>query len=124
MNATTAVCPVCGAPLKWGGRITLPEEDERAGQPALYFSWVCGHSALLPLDEGDSERARAVAAGHPPRECGAGDHDEPYAYRPPTAETPGPFGARGYARLLLLRGRAQDGAFADDGIGGLGAHAA
>jgi hypothetical protein len=115
MNATTATCPMCGAPLKWGGQITMPEEDPRAGQPALFFFWLCGHNAAVPLDTENERRLQAVAIGHPARECGAADHDQPYRYRAPTADRPLPFGYREYARLLVLRGRAQDGAFADDG---------
>jgi hypothetical protein len=115
MNATTATCPICGAPLKWGGQITMPEEDPNAGQPALFFSWLCGHNAVLPLDGDGLRRLGAIKAGHPARECGGGDHDQPYRYLEPSAEHTIPFSQREYARLLLLRGRAQDGAFADDG---------
>lgn len=121
MNATTTTCPVCGAPLKWGGPITLPEEDPRAGESALFFSWLCGHNALLPIDHAGLRRLDVVRAGHPPRECGGGDHDQPYRYTAPTAEWSLPFSRREYARLLVLRGRAQDGAFSDDGYPGMAA---
>lgn len=124
-NTTTASCPVCGAPLKWGGQITMPEEDPRAGQPALYFAWRCGHEALLPIEEDAARRlevvARGLAKGHPIHECGAGDHDVPYRYRGPSADHPGPFSPAEYARLLCLRGRAQDGAFGADGYAGVAA---
>ena len=97
----------------------MPEEDPRAGQPALFFSWLCGHNAVLTLDPENDRRLLAVAAGHPARECGAADHDQPYQYRAPSADRPVPFGHSEYARLLVLRGRAQDGAFAADGCPGL-----
>lgn len=46
---------------------------------------------------------------------GAADHDRSYVFgRPPRALAPFPFTPRQFARLLLLRGRIQDGAFADD----------
>jgi len=126
-DTTTASCPVCGAPLRWRGPITMPEEDPRAGEPALYFAWRCGHDALLPIDEDGARRLAAVTRGlvngHPIHECAAADHDEPYRYAAPSADRPGPFGRREYARLLCLRGRAQDGAFAADGYAGLAASA-
>lgn len=115
MNTALMICPVCGAPLKWGGPITLPEEDERAGEMALFFSWLCGHQALLPYRK---HKAAETPPGRPAHECGAGDHDVPYQYVMPTAENTAPFDERTYARLLRLRGRAQDGAFADDGYPG------
>jgi hypothetical protein len=41
---------------------------------------------------------------------GAGDHDQQYCFgRRPRAVSPYPFNTRQYARLLLLRGRLQDG---------------
>jgi hypothetical protein len=48
---------------------------------------------------------------------GAGDHDQPYRFgRRPSANVPYPFSTRQYMRLLVLRGRVQDGLFgADDG---------
>jgi hypothetical protein len=46
---------------------------------------------------------------------GAGDHDQPYHFgRRPRAIAPWPFTERQYARLLILRGHAVDGNFADD----------
>ncbi len=40
------------------------------------------------------------------------DHDQPYRFgRRPNASAPYPFSTRQYARLLVLRGRVQDGAF-------------
>ena len=47
--------------------------------------------------------------------AGAGDHDQPYRFgcRPRTA-APFPFSEREYARLLILRGRLQDGLFGRD----------
>jgi hypothetical protein len=46
---------------------------------------------------------------------GAGDHDLPYSFglRPSTAWTY-PFSSRQFARLLVLRGRVQDGEFIGD----------
>lgn len=46
---------------------------------------------------------------------GAGDHDEPYRFglRPSVASTY-PFSSIQFARLLVLRGRAQDGEFDTD----------
>ena len=46
---------------------------------------------------------------------GAGDHDLPYrfGYRPST-RSPYPFHPAEFCRLLILRGRIQDGEFADD----------
>ena len=41
---------------------------------------------------------------------GAGDHDQPYRFGwRPRASVPYPFNTRQYARLLVLRGRVQDG---------------
>jgi hypothetical protein len=41
---------------------------------------------------------------------GAGDHDQPYTYgHRPTCAWTCPFSARQFARLLVLRGRVQDG---------------
>ena len=51
---------------------------------------------------------------YPAREAGGGDHDVPYEFRPPTAAWTFPFTSRQFARLLVLRGRVRDGAFADD----------
>jgi hypothetical protein len=46
---------------------------------------------------------------------GAGDHDQPYRFgRRPLATAPYPFSTRQYIRLLVLRGRVQDGELADD----------
>jgi hypothetical protein len=46
---------------------------------------------------------------------GAADHDEPYrfGYRP-SARWTYPFSAEAYCHLLMLRGRVQDGEFAED----------
>ena len=48
---------------------------------------------------------------------GAADHDLPYRFgwRPRSAVTY-PFNTREFARLLVLRGRVQDGACADDDL--------
>jgi hypothetical protein len=49
---------------------------------------------------------------------GAADHDQPYRFglRKPSASAPYPFNTRQYSRLLVLRGRIQDGELgADDG---------
>jgi hypothetical protein len=41
---------------------------------------------------------------------GAGDHDQPFRFGwRPRAEVPYPFNTRQYVRLLVLRGRIQDG---------------
>ena len=41
---------------------------------------------------------------------GAGDHDQPYRFgRHPSSSVPYPFSTREYLRLLVLRGRFQDG---------------
>ena len=46
---------------------------------------------------------------------GAADHDVPYRYGfRPTSRWTCPFTAMQYCRLLILRGRLQDGEFADD----------
>jgi hypothetical protein len=45
---------------------------------------------------------------------GAGDHDEPYRFGwRPRASVTYPFNTRQYARLLVLRGRVQDGRVGD-----------
>lgn len=50
--------------------------------------------------------------------AGAGDRDRSYIFgRRPTVEAPSPFNSRELARLLVLRGRLQDGAFKDDRLG-------
>jgi hypothetical protein len=49
---------------------------------------------------------------------GAGDHDQPYRFgRRPHGSVPYPFSTRQYVRLLVLRGRIQDGLVASDDIG-------
>jgi hypothetical protein len=49
---------------------------------------------------------------------GAGDHDEPYRFgRLPRAGEPYPFSTRQYVRMLVLRGRVQDGDVSEDDIG-------
>ena len=46
---------------------------------------------------------------------GTADHDQPYRFgRRPSASAPYPFSTRQYARLLVLRGRVQDGEFEGD----------
>ncbi len=46
---------------------------------------------------------------------GAADHDAPYRFGcKPSARWTYPFNAEAYCRLLILRGRIQDGEFADD----------
>ena len=46
---------------------------------------------------------------------GAADHDVPFRFGcRPTTNWTYPFTARQYCRLLLLRGRVQDGEFGDD----------
>ena len=46
---------------------------------------------------------------------GAGDHDQPYRFGwKPRASVPYPFNTRQYGRLLVLRGRVQDGLLAAD----------
>ncbi len=48
---------------------------------------------------------------------GAGDHDQAYKFgRKPRAVTPYPFSTRQFGRLLVLRGRIQDGLLATDDI--------
>ena len=64
--------------------------------------------------------AERVSPGGPGSKdgTGAGDHDTPFTFgRRPTTADPSPFTAREYARLLLLRGRLLDGAYADDRSG-------
>jgi hypothetical protein len=49
---------------------------------------------------------------------GAGDHDQPYHFGwRPTGSIPYPFSTRQYLRLLLLRGRLQDGLVSADDTG-------
>ena len=46
---------------------------------------------------------------------GAGDHDTPYRFGcKPSARWTYPFSAEVYCKLLIMRGRVQDGEFADD----------
>ena len=46
---------------------------------------------------------------------GAGDHDSPFKFgRKPRAVAPYPFSTRQFGRLLVLRGRVQDGLCATD----------
>ena len=46
---------------------------------------------------------------------GAGDHDVPFSFgHRPTAAWTAPFSGLQFARLLVLRGRVQDGDFLDD----------
>jgi uncharacterized Fe-S cluster-containing radical SAM superfamily enzyme len=48
---------------------------------------------------------------------GAGDHDQPYRFGSrPRATVPYPFSTREYVRLLVLRGRVQDGLVAIDDV--------
>lgn len=49
---------------------------------------------------------------------GAGDHDELYDFgRKPRSSTPYPFSTRQYMRLLVLRGRVQDGDISEGAMG-------
>jgi hypothetical protein len=49
---------------------------------------------------------------------GAGDNDQPYHFgRRPSGAVPYPFSTRQYMRLLVLRGRVQDGLIASDDVG-------
>ncbi len=46
---------------------------------------------------------------------GAADHDMPYRFgHKPSTRWTYPFSAEAYCKLLILRGRVQDGEFADD----------
>jgi hypothetical protein len=59
-----------------------------------------------------SEQQQLVADGNVGTRdgLGAGDHDQPYHFgRKPRSGTPYPFSTRQYVRLLVLRGRVQDG---------------
>ena len=48
----------------------------------------------------------------------AGDHDQPYHFgRRPQGSVPYPFSTRQYIRLLVLRGRVQDGLIGSDDVG-------
>ena len=48
---------------------------------------------------------------------GAGDHDQPYRFGwKPRASVPYPFNTRQFSRLLVLRGRVQDGEFGADDV--------
>ena len=48
---------------------------------------------------------------------GAGDHDQAYRFgRKPRAVAPYPFSTREFVRLLVLRGRIQDGLRATDDL--------
>ena len=48
---------------------------------------------------------------------GAGDHDQPYRFgRRPRSAATYPFSTRQYVRLLVLRGRIQDGALSSDDV--------
>ncbi|MDQ3810943.1 MAG: hypothetical protein M3336_11690 [Chloroflexota bacterium] len=48
---------------------------------------------------------------------GAGDHDQAYRFgRRPRAAAPYPFSTRQFIRLLVLRGRIQDGLSAQDDL--------
>ena len=60
------------------------------------------------------ELARSPSAAYPGRERGGGDHDQPYEYRRPVACWTFPFSVREFGRLLLLRGRVQEGSLDDD----------
>jgi hypothetical protein len=56
-----------------------------------------------------SRRDDAIAVGTLDG-TGAADHDQPYRFGwRPTASVPYPFSTRQYVRLLVLRGRVQDG---------------
>ena len=49
--------------------------------------------------------------------AGAADHDQPYRFGwRPRAAVPYPFNTRQYSRLLVLRGRVQDGLFGADDV--------
>ena len=48
---------------------------------------------------------------------GAGDHDQPYRFGwKPRASVPYPFNTRQFGRLLVLRGRVQDGLCGADDV--------
>jgi hypothetical protein len=49
--------------------------------------------------------------------AGAGDHDQPYRFGwKPRATVPYPFNTRQFSRLLVIRGRVQDGLFGADDV--------
>ena len=49
---------------------------------------------------------------------GAADNDQPYSFgRTPRSGSSYPFSTRQYIRLLVLRGRVQDGALSESDIG-------
>jgi len=60
----------------------------------------------------DSERSESLDGR------GAADHDRPYRFgRRPCSSAPYPFSTRQYVRLLVLRGRIQDGDVDEDDYG-------
>jgi hypothetical protein len=76
---------------------------------------------MMPMSQPHSSEPsppEAPFASGSPDGQGATDHDQVYTFnRRPRAHAPAPFRVREYARLLILRGRVQDGLFAADDVG-------
>jgi hypothetical protein len=71
--------------------------------PASRKGWFATLMPLLPIP--NTGAAVGSLDG-----TGASDHDQPYRFGcRPRANAPYPFNTRQYARLLVLRGRVQDG---------------
>jgi hypothetical protein len=67
--------------------------------------------AIDPVVRPDSESDNTASMDA----CRSGDHDMPYRFGlRPTSRAPFPFKERQFARLLILRGRVQDGPSAAD----------
>jgi hypothetical protein len=65
------------------------------------------------MNASQSSTSHTISGSHDG--AGAGDHDQPYRFGwKPNARVPYPFNTRQYGRLLVLRGRVQDGHFATD----------
>ena len=69
---------------------------------------------MEPMDRREAEQATTAALGTKDGR-GAGDHDAPYRFgHRPSARWTYPFLPTEYGRLLILRGRVQNGDFAAD----------
>ena len=112
MDVSQMLCPSCGAPPALAGPV--PGADGRRAEGVMLVVWTCGHRAIVAESP---EAAAAVTGETPPAEPAAeAETEATYRYREPSAETPFPFSPHEYARLLVLRSRVQEGAFAEDGV--------
>jgi hypothetical protein len=109
-------CPLCGELLSEDQSMVITSTREGTRQETYDLACRCGTRLRLqlPPERWSPPRRRRRGRGHAkPRRSGPGVETLSVADEkespPPTAERPFPFTPWQYARLLMLRGRVQDG---------------